>query len=418
MGNRNNLKILHVISQRPDSTGSGIYVQAMIREAESYGYDSYLVAGVDSEWRNDAACVDKGKSLFVSFQDGDLSCTIPGMSDVMPYESARFCALSPDELSEYEEAFSRTLCAAVREFQPDIIHSHHLWIVTSLARRLFPNIPLVTTCHGTDLRQFRNCPHLQEKVLQGCRAIDRIMALTETQKKEIVDLYEIPSEQITVVGAGYNDRLFHVEPKTDDGPVRILYVGKLSNAKGVPWLLRALRSISSPQWELHLVGSSSGEEKRYCLALAEELGERVHMHDTLPQEDLAGIMRKSHILVLPSFYEGMPLVILEGLASGCRIVATDLPGVTELLGNSDTDFITLVKTPRLRFIDQPYQEDEDAFEQDLKDAIQRQINAVYNHEEIDLSPIRDKLNAYTWRGIFQKVGEIYRMCLNRHTIKS
>jgi len=243
------------------------------------------------------------------------------------------------------------------------------------------------------------------------------MALTETQKKEIIDLYGIPSERITVVGAGYNDRLFHVESKPDDGPVRILYVGKLSNAKGVPWLLRALRSISSPQWELHLIGSSSGEEKRYCLALAKELGERVRMHDALPQEDLAGIMRKSHILVLPSFYEGMPLVILEGLASGCRIIATDLPGVTELLGNSDTNFITLVKTPRLRFIDQPYQEDEYAFEQDLKDAIQRQIDAVYNYEEIDLSPIRDTLNAYTWGGIFQKVSEIYRMCLHQHTMK-
>ena len=39
------LKILHLLSQRPDSTGSGIYVQAMIREASAYGYDNYLVAG-------------------------------------------------------------------------------------------------------------------------------------------------------------------------------------------------------------------------------------------------------------------------------------------------------------------------------------------------------------------------------------
>ena len=61
-------------------------------------------------------------------------------------------------------------------------------------------------------------------------------------------------------------------------------------------------------------------------------------------------------MILPSFYEGLPLVILEGLASGCRIVATDLPGTKEVLGNSDADFITLVKTPRLRFTDQPYRE--------------------------------------------------------------
>ena len=116
--------------------------------------------------------------------------------------------------------------------------------------------------------------------------------------------------------------------------------------------------------------------------------------------------------MLPSFYEGLPLVILEGLACGCRIVATDLPGIREVLGNSETDFITLVKIPRLRFIDQPYQEDEHLFEQDLKNAIQQQINATHNYEQIDLSPIQDTLNSYTWTGVFKKVKEVYLKCLN------
>ena len=49
MANLEKLKILHLLSQRPDSTGSGIYVQAMIREANACGYDNYLVAGVRSD---------------------------------------------------------------------------------------------------------------------------------------------------------------------------------------------------------------------------------------------------------------------------------------------------------------------------------------------------------------------------------
>ena len=141
--------------------------------------------------------------------------------------------------------------------------------------------------------------------------------------------------------------------------------------------------------------------------LAKELGERVRVYGALPQKGLAEIMRHSHILVLPSFYEGLPLVILEGLASGCRIVATDLPGTKEILGNSDTDFITLVRTPRLRFTDQPYREDERSFEQNLKKAIQQQINAASKCVQIYLSPIQDKLESYTWTGIFKKVREAY-----------
>jgi len=405
------LKILHLLSQRPDSTGSGIYVQAMIREANACGYDNYLVAGVRSDCCDDTGCIEQDKSMFVNFHNADVSYHIPGMSDVMPYESVRFCDLSEKDLREYEKAFFKILQNAVHKFRPDIIHSHHLWIVSSMARRLFPDIPMVTTCHGTDLRQFHNCPHLQERVLSGCRKIEGVMALSEAQKNEIIRFYNLAPEQITIAGAGYDNSLFYLDTKPNPDPVQLVYAGKLSKAKGVPWLLRALQSISSHAWQLHLLGGGSGEEKEYCLMLAKKLGKKVRVYGALPQESLARIMRLSHILVLPSFYEGLPLVILEGLASGCRIVATDLPGTKEVLGNSDADFITLVRTPRLRFTDQPYRKDEYSFEQNLRNAIQHQITAASKCSQIDLSPVQDTLDSCTWTGIFRKVREAYMRCL-------
>lgn len=411
MSTKEKLKILHVLSQRPDSTGSGIYVQAMIREATACGYDNFLVAGLGSTCCDDTGCIERDKSIFVNFYNADVSYQIPGMSDVMPYESTKFCDLSEENLCEYEKTFSKSLQNAVDKFKPDVIHSHHLWIISSITRQLFPNIPMVTSCHGSDLRQFQNCPHLQERVLKGCQKIDVIMALSEAQKNEIIRLYNLAPEQIIIAGAGYNDRLFYIDTKPPPNPVQIVYAGKLSNAKGVPWFLRALHSIVSPSWQLHLLGSGSGDEKDYCIKLAKELGEKVQIYGALPQLSLARIMRQSHILVLPSFFEGLPLVILEGLASGCRIVATDLPGTNEVIGNSDAEFITLVKTPRLRFIDQPYKEDEFLFEQNLQKSVQQQIYAAYNCGQIDLSPIQDKLNSYTWTGIFKKVREAYLKCL-------
>ena len=405
------LKILHLLSQRPDSTGSGIYVQAMIREASAYGYDNYLVAGIRSDSFVDTDCIEQDNTMFVNFHNADLSNHIPGMSDVMPYESTRFCDLTEEDLCEYEKSFSGILQNAVNKFKPDIIHSHHLWIVSSMARRKFPNIPMVTTCHGSDLRQFQNCPHLQERVLSGCRKIKIVMALSEAQKNEIIRVYNLAPEKVVITGAGYNDSLFYLDSKPNPDPVQLVYAGKLSNAKGVPWLLRALKSVRYPAWQLHIFGGGSGEEKRDCQMLATELGERVRVYGALPQKSLAKVMRESHILVLPSFYEGLPLVILEGLASGCRIVATDLPGTKEILGNSDTDIITLVRAPRLRFIDQPYREDEYSFEQNLKKAIQQQISAASKCAQIDLSTIQEKLDSYTWTGIFEKVRETYMSCL-------
>lgn len=412
MNSSKKIRILHILSQRPNSTGSGMYVQAMIREAEMCGYDNFLVAGVHSDNCDEIDFIKQDKIMLVKFHNADVSHHIPGMSDVMPYESVRFCDLSEEELCEYEMAFSKTLQKAVNKFKPDIIHSHHLWIVSSLTRQLFPKIPFITSCHGTDLRQFQNCAHLRKRVLKGCEQIDTVLALSKDQKKEIIRLYKFKPEKVIVVGAGYNHDLFYPEIKPKPDPVQLIYAGKLSNAKGVPWLLRAMKEINSPDWQLQLVGSGTGEENELCLELAEEMGNKVCIHGAIPQENLAKLMRRSHIFILPSFYEGLALVILEALASGCRIVVTDLPGAKEVLDDYETDFINLVKIPRLRNLDQPYKEDENKFEQDLKKAIQQQIYAAKEYPQIDLTSIQNKIDSFTWTGVFEKVKEVYLQSLS------
>lgn len=407
------MKILHLLSQRPDSTGSGIYLQAMLREAASRGHKNYLVAGIQSHLPPALGCIDEKECRFVKFSDADIAYNIVGMSDVMPYESTRFCDLSTDDLVAYERSFSTILTDAVDTFQPDIIHSHHLWIVSSLTRRLFPDIPVVTTCHGTDLRQFQNCGHLQQKVLSGCRKIDAVMALSEVQKREIVQRYDISSNKIFVVGAGYNDSLFFHANKPVPVPVQLVYAGKLCNAKGVPWFLEALGEVNSPAWQLHLAGSGSGEEKDNCLQMAALLGKRVTVHGAVPQEQLAGIMRQSHIFVLPSFFEGLPLVLLEAIASGCRIVATELPGVAEVLGDVRENFIDLVQMPRLHQLDRPWPEDEAVYTKHLTQALRRQISAARDCPNIDLSNIEDKIASFSWSGIFQKVQAVYNSVVRK-----
>jgi len=92
-----------------------IYVQAMIREAYACGYENYLVSSVRSDCCVDTDCIEQDESMFVNFPNADVSYHIPGMSDVMPYESTRFCDLSEDDLCEYEKAFSGILQNAVNK---------------------------------------------------------------------------------------------------------------------------------------------------------------------------------------------------------------------------------------------------------------------------------------------------------------
>jgi glycosyltransferase involved in cell wall biosynthesis len=416
MNMRNTLRILHLLSQRPDSTGSGIYVQAMLRESRIRGHENFLVAGIQSFQEADLDCIDEDHCRFLKFYEADVSYHLPGMSDVMPYTSTKFCDLSPEDLAEYTRSFSNIIQKAVRGFNPHLIHSHHLWIMTSLTKQLFPEIPMVTTCHGSDLRQFQNCPNLHDFVLDGCRRIEAVIALMEDQKKEIGRFYQIKETKVRIIPPGYNDSLFKAGTKPSPPPVQLVYAGKLSRAKGVPWMLRALSTIETPSWRLHLVGSAGGQEKEECLRLAERLGERVWVHGAVSQDRFADFIRQAHILVLPSLYEGLPLVLLEGLAGGCRIVATDLPGVKELFRDFSTDCLELVKTPRLRNIDQPYAQDEQAFEHHLARAIRSQMQAAFNRPQIDLSAFDDKIASFTWKSVFKQVEEIYYRIVQKGSV--
>jgi glycosyltransferase involved in cell wall biosynthesis len=379
----------------------------MLRQARARGHGNHLIAGIQSDRRPELEDISEDHCSFVRFSGEDLSDLIVGMSDVMPYRSRRFCDLDKPDLDEYESCFAGLMETVVKRFKPDIIHSHHLWVLTSLARRTFTDLPIVATCHGSDLRQFRNCSHLTKRVAEGCRRLDAVMALSRTQKSDIEKLYGVPPKRLHVVGAGYNDSLFFRAIKPDPKPVQMIYAGKLSRAKGVAWLLRVLSKLELPAWKLHLVGSGSGAEKEDCLKLARSLGERVRSYGAVDQKKLAAIMKQCHLFILPSFYEGMPLVLLEALASGCRVIANDLPGIKELIGDLKVDFVSLVKTPRLVAMDTPVVEDEEAFEQELGKAIRQQVAGAARRPQIDMSVIEGKLTEFSWTAVFERVEGVY-----------
>jgi glycosyltransferase involved in cell wall biosynthesis len=407
------MRILHALSQRPEATGSGIYVRAMVREAFRAGHENFLLAGIPSGDQPQLDCLTGDQCSFVHFETGSLPFPVVGMSDVMPYPSRRFSDLTAADLEVYEKCFADRLERVVKDFHPDLIHSHHLWLLTSLIKRSFPKIPLVTTCHGSDLRQFQKCRDLQPRVQSGCAGLDGIMALSRAQKREIVRLYGFAPDQVTVVGVGYHQEIFKPEPKPLPPPIEMVYAGKLSRAKGVPWMLKALSEVSEPSWRLHLIGGGAGPEKEETLALAKNLGERVRVHGPLPQEKLAEIFRRSHLLILPSFYEGLALVLLEALACGCRLVSTNFPGLEEVLGNLPATYCRLVELPRLRSLDTPFPEDEALFEEHLAAAIRDQLKAVLREPQMDPDLTSPILEQYSWPRVFERVEQVYYRALNQ-----
>lgn len=409
------MNILHIISQHPGSTGSGIYLQNLLRQAEACGHRNYLIAGISSGMappRLDGVGAECCR--FIRFAEGDLDFAIPGMSDVMPYASSRFGDLPPEAISRYEQVFALKIMEMVETFAVDVVHSHHLWLVSAVARRALPEMPMVTSCHSTELRQFVQCPHLSGRVLEDCRRIDRILALSENQAEQIIRLYAVDREKITIVGSGFDDRLFTFADKPAAGPVQFLYAGKLSHAKGVDWLLRVFGGLDAGTAHLHLAGSGIGEEARECLELAGNLGARLTVHGALSQQELASLMQRCHVFILPSFYEGLPLVLLEAMASGCRIVTTALPGCRELLAEVAGDLVEFVELPSMATVDRPGPRDWEKLDTDLREAVFAMVDRVHHSPSLQQGDTRKITDRSSWRVVFRRIEDAYARAMRCH----
>ncbi|MBU2500550.1 glycosyltransferase, partial [bacterium] len=243
-------RILHVLSQRPGRTGSGVTLDAVVEQAGRAGWDQAAVIGIPAgETPPLVGNLDPTAVFPVRFRGprpggppGDLDFPVPGMSDVMPYPSSVWSALTAGQLDDYRRVWTAHLQDAIDRFRPHLIHTNHLWLVSALVRRAAPDLPVVATCHATGLRQRELCPHLAEEVAHGCRRIDRFCVLRDDHRWQLARTLAVGPDRITVTGAGYRDDLFH-PGRTPADPDQVLYVGKFSAAKGLPWLLDAVEAL-------------------------------------------------------------------------------------------------------------------------------------------------------------------------------
>ncbi|MBG0764912.1 MAG: glycosyltransferase family 4 protein [Tissierellales bacterium] len=156
-----------------------------------------------------------------------------------------------------------------------------------------------------------------------------------------------------------------------------------------------------------IVGSGRGREAEAIKEKANKIGKKVIFTGKVSQEELGEILRDRDIFILPSFYEGLPLVLIEALACGLRVVTTDLPGVKDWIGDTvnNTGIISYVSLPRLKNTDEPVEEDIPRFTEKLKHSIENHI-ALLNAEENDKAKEKmglRRIRQLCWESLFSKM---------------
>lgn len=393
------MRILSVSAQKADSTGSGVFLSELVKGFAPLNQQAVVCGALAGELPRH---LPPTVQLYpVLYQSEALPFPICGMSDEMPYPSTRYRDLDESKTQQLLEAFSPVLRRAVADFRPDVILCHHLYFAAALCRELFPQLPVYGQCHGSDLRQFAKNPWRRDWIAENIRRLDGIFALHQEQKAQICQLFDCDPQQIQVFGSGYNSGVFFQDPalKGAKNPekLRLFFAGKLSEKKGVLSLLRALSALQEPQRvELYLAGGAGNEaEYTQIRRLAAQAPCPVQFLGRLDQQELARQLNLSDVFVLPSFYEGLPLVLLEALACGLRCVCSDLPGIRPWLDHSLLGHGVLFVTPP------PMENQDEPLAAALPD-FERHLAAALEVAPAQPQPDPSALEALSWKGLCQR----------------
>lgn len=402
------MKILHLLAQLPNHTGSGVYFCNLVTELDALGHTNALIYAQQGE---NLASPPGHLAYPVNFMTATLPFAIPGMSDTMPYRHTRYSEMTPGMIQAWQAAFERQMVRIQADFQPDLVISHHLWFMTSLALDVFTDIPVVGISHGTDIRQAKHHPDLASRYVKNLDQLAAVFSLTTANKEAVAEIFAVPKKMIHITGNGFNPNLFHLDPtrKAQEG-IHVLYAGKLDRSKGVLELAECYPALKQayPDLHFHIAGKGDPEVRRQLEDLANHPDfNDFHLYPALPQKELAQWMQQYHIFALPSFYEGLPTIILEALASGMRGVVTGLEPVVDLLQGPilDTDLVSLVAVPKIIHQDQVHPDARQDFIQDLSQALRIQIDSVIQEKPLDPQAY-ESVMASAWPKLAQHQADI------------
>jgi len=174
-----------------------------------------------------------------------------------------------------------------------------------------------------------------EREEQEYALADKIFVPSKYAAQTFVDR-GIAADKIIVNGMGVDFEMFQApSSRSLDRMPRIVFAGGVGIRKGVPWLLKAFKRLSSKA-ELHLIGPVSPD---YEKMLRKEIGANVFVRGALPGHDLSSDYGRGDIFCLPSLEEGYGMVIPQAMACGLPVVTTNVVGAADLLQHAHNGLI-------------------------------------------------------------------------------
>jgi glycosyltransferase involved in cell wall biosynthesis len=172
----------------------------------------------------------------------------------------------------------------------------------------------------------------------------RVIAISESTKRDLVRHYRTPAAKIRVVHSGVNERFQRMTAPEIRATLDhrglpehfILYLGTIQPRKNLERLIESFECIASEYSTLHLVLAGKNgwlAEPIFRRATASPFRSRIHLPGHVPDEDLPALYSGASVAALPSLYEGFGLPVLEAMACGTPVVISDRGALPEIAGD-------------------------------------------------------------------------------------
>ncbi|MBT1280186.1 glycogen synthase [Thermoanaerobacter sp. CM-CNRG TB177] len=308
--------------------------------------------------------------------------------------------------------FSIDLAMVKDEIDSDILHCHtwYTFMAGFLAKKLYDK-PLVVTIHSLEpLRPWKEeqlgngykLSSWMEKT--GIEAADRVIAVSQGSKEDILKYYNIPEEKAEVI---YNGIDLNQYQKTDRNIARkkygiegkyILFVGRISRQKGITYLIDAVKYLPK---DIKVVLCASSPDTQEVL---EEVEQKVKLYDNIiwinkmvEKEEIIELYSNAEVFVCPSIYEPFGIINLEAMACKTPVVASATGGIKEVVVHEETGFLV---------------------EPGNSEELAKYINILLNNKDLAIkfgeNGRKRVEEMFSWESIARKTYEMYKGVIEKY----
>jgi glycosyltransferase involved in cell wall biosynthesis len=230
----------------------------------------------------------------------------------------------------------------------DAVHAH--WLIPQGIVQSFFKKPYIVTGHGGDVTSL-NKGIIRKLKVRCLKKAGRVTVVSEPLKRKVQEL--APGVKVNVISMGVDTSKFSPQYREDDyfgsaSQKTVLFVGRLAEKKGVTYLIEAMKDVDA-----RLVIAGDGPLKASLKKQAAQLGKgKVQFYGSKTHEELKKIYASADVLCAPSVTagdgdtEGLPTVIMEAMASGLPVVASNSGGISGVVKDGENGILCEEKNVR------------------------------------------------------------------------